>query len=229
MTDIFNSIFSGAAEESSVLVRSFFMCVGVALITGLMYFGAYSFKNSASGSFRTALLLLPAVVAVVIMMVNGNIGVAVATTGAFSLVRFRSAQGNAKEISMIFMAMCSGLISGVGYAAYALIFTAVMCVIVMICHCLSAAKRKGDRARVLKITIPEDLDYTGAFDGIFDTYTDAHEPIAVKTSNMGSLFKLTYRIRMKSGASEKEFIDSLRVKNGNLEILLLKEESRDEL
>ena len=139
MPDLFGSIFSGDAA-SSVVVRSFILCVGAALVTGIMYFAAYSFKNRASGSFRTALIMLPAVVAVVIMMVNGNIGVGVATAGAFSLVRFRSAQGNAKEISMIFMAMCSGLIVGVGYIAYAVLFTVIMCAIVMICNC--AARRR---------------------------------------------------------------------------------------
>ena len=228
MPDLFAGIFTDGAG-STVLVRNFLLCVGAALLTGLMYFGAYSFKNRASGSFRTALIMLPAVVAVVIMMVNGNIGVGVATAGAFSLVRFRSAQGNAKEISMIFMAMCSGLVAGVGYLAYAVLFTAIMCAVVMICNLIAAKRQKSSRTRILKMTVPEDLDYTGAFDGIFGIYTDVCEPLSVKTSNMGSLFKLTYRIGMKAGASEKEFIDSLRVKNGNLEILLLKEDEKDEL
>lgn len=228
MLDLFGSIFSAETGET-VLVRSFLLCVGAALVTGLMYFGAYSFKNRASGSFRTALIMLPAVVSVVIMMVNGNIGVGVATAGAFSLVRFRSAQGSAKEISMIFMAMCSGLISGVGYIAYAVLFTVIMCAIVMVCNYASAHKKKNDRTRTLKMTVPEDLDYSGAFDGIFGSYTDSCEAVSVKTTNMGSLFKLTYRVTMKAGASEKEFIDSLRVRNGNLEISLLKEEEKDEL
>lgn len=170
MPDLFGSIFSGDAA-SSVVVRSFILCVGAALVTGIMYFAAYSFKNRASGSFRTALIMLPAVVAVVIMMVNGNIGVGVATAGAFSLVRFRSAQGNAKEISMIFMAMCSGLIVGVGYIAYAVLFTVIMCVIVMICNCAARRRSASDRTRILKMTVPEDLDYSGAFDGIFGKYT----------------------------------------------------------
>lgn len=228
MLDLFASIFSAETGET-VLVRSFLLCVGAALVTGLMYFGAYSFKNRASGSFRTALIMLPAVVSVVIMMVNGNIGVGVATAGAFSLVRFRSAQGSAKEISMIFMAMCSGLISGVGYIAYAVLFTVIMCAIVMVCNYASEHKKKNDRTRTLKMTVPEDLDYSGAFDGIFGSYTDSCEAVSVKTANMGSLFKLTYRVTMKAGASEKEFIDSLRVRNGNLEISLLKEEKKDEL
>lgn len=228
MPDLFGSIFSGDAA-SSVVVRSFILCVGAALVTGIMYFAAYSFKNRASGSFRTALIMLPAVVAVVIMMVNGNIGVGVATAGALSLVRFRSAQGNAKEISMIFMAMCSGLIVGVGYIAYAVLFTVIMCVIVMICNCAARRRSASDRTRILKMTVPEDLDYSGAFDGIFGKYTDACEQVAVRTANMGSLFRLTYRVTVKAGASEKEFIDSLRVRNGNLEISLLKEEEKDEL
>ena len=228
MDNLFDSILMGTGQ-STIAVGDFCLCIAAALAAGVMYAAAYSVKNRAGRSFRTALILLPAVVAVVIMMVNGNIGIGVATAGAFSLVRFRSAQGSAKEISLIFMSMCSGLISGVGYLAYSILFTAIMCVGVIVCNFVSAVGKRRDLSRILKMTVPEDLDYTGAFDDIFADFTTECEPCGVKTSNMGSLFKLSYRVVLKKERSEKDFIDSLRVRNGNLEISLLKTEDNDEL
>lgn len=228
MGNLFDSILMGVGQ-TTIAVSDFILCIAVALTAGVMYAVAYSIKNRSGRSFRTALILLPAVVTVVIMMVNGNIGIGVATAGAFSLVRFRSAQGSAKEISLIFMSMCSGLIAGVGYFAYSILFTAIMCVGVIICNFIFAVGRRRDLTRMLKMTVPEDLDYTGAFDDIFSDFTTVCEPCSVKTSNMGSLFKLSYRVVLKKGKSEKDFIDSLRVRNGNLEISLLKTEDNDEL
>ena len=161
------------------------------------------------------------------MMVNGSIGIGVAVAGAFSLVRFRSAPGNAKEISVIFMAMCSGLIAGVGYFAYAVLFSLLMGGLLILLNVLGDREREADRTRVLKMTVPEDLDYTGAFDGVFGIYTERCELTAAKTSNMGSLYRLTYRVRLKNGVSEKQLIDDLRVRNGNLEIMLLRAEEND--
>ena len=206
------------------------LCSAASVILGFILAFVYHKTDSRSSkSLFIAITVIPLIVQVVIMLVNGKLGTGIAVMGAFSLVRFRSAQGSAKEISMIFMAMCSGLISGVGYIAYALLCTVIMCAIVMVCNYVSAHKKKNARIRTLKMTVPEDLDYSGAFDGIFESYTDSCEAVSVRTANMGSLFKLTYRVTMKAGASEKEFIDSLRMRNGNLEIALLNEEEKDEL
>lgn len=226
MPELFNSIFAGDTQ-STLSVGLFLLCILTALICGGMYLAAFSFRARGSRSMRLSLVLLPAVVCVVIMIVNGSVGVGVAVAGAFSLVRFRSAPGNAKEMSVIFMAMCSGLIAGVGYLAYALLFSALMGGLLILFAHLGERERERDRTRVLKMTVPEELDYTGAFDGVFDTYTERAELTAAKTSNMGSLYKLTYQVRLRSGADEKKFLDDLRVRNGNLEILLARAEENE--
>lgn len=228
MLNIFNGIFD--AQSTTVSPVNFLICVVAALIIGIMYMFAYSFKAKSSSSFRMSLLLLPSVVCVVIMMVNGNVGTGIAVAGAFSLVRFRSAQGTAREICTIFMTMCSGLICGVGYLAYGVLFSAVMCTLLVTFNCISARKQKNSDERLLKITVPESLNYPDEFDTVFEQYTQQHELIRTKTTNMGSLYNLTYNIKMKPGISEKTLIDNLRIRNGNLEIMVSKkEDDSDEL
>lgn len=226
MPDLFDSVFGGDTQNT-LSVGLFLLCILIALICGVIYLAAFSFRDRGSRNMRMSLVLLPAAVSVVILMVNGSIGIGVAVAGAFSLVRFRSAPGNAKEISVIFMAMCSGLIAGVGYFAYAVLFSLLMGGLLILLNVLGDRERETDRTRVLKMTVPENLDYTGAFDGVFGIYTERCELTAAKTSNMGSLYRLTYRVRLKNGVSEKQLIDDLRVRNGNLEIMLLRAEEND--
>ena len=153
------------------------------------------------------------------MMVNGNVGTGIAVAGAFSLVRFRSAPGTAREILMIFLAMAAGLICGTGYLAFALLFTLIMAACCLIAGAAEERFMRSHRAcKSLSITIPEDLDYTGVFSDIFERYTSSAELSKVKTTNMGSIFKLSYDIRLKDLSAEKEMIDMLRTRNGNLEI-----------
>ena len=197
-------------------ITSFLLYIAVSLGLGVVIAASYMFKTQTSKSFAATLALLPSLVCVVIMMVNGSIGAGVAVAGAFSLVRFRSAPGTAKEITAIFLAMATGLICGMGYFAYAAIFTAVLCMALLLLKFTGFGEVK-DR-KELHITIPEDLDYEGIFDEIFDKYTLEKKLISVKTSDMGSLFRLKYTVTIKNGMSEKEFIDKLRVKNGNLPI-----------
>ena len=217
-TSIFTGLFD-SAESSAVSAVNFLICVFAALILGLIIMFACKFKSRMSQSFAITLAILPALVTVVIMMVNGNVGAGVAVAGAFSLVRFRSAQGSAREITAIFLAMGTGLITGMGYIGYACLFTLIMCIAFMIYQLFFDPEASG-KARTLRITIPEDLDYAGVFDEIMKKYTENSELISVKTSNMGSLFKLKYNVILKKGANEKEFIDKLRVRNGNLEIAM---------
>lgn len=226
LNNLFNSVFA-SETQSTLSVGLFLLCILVALICGGIYVAAFPFRARGSRSMRLSLALLPAAVCVVIMMVNGSVGVGVAVAGAFSLVRFRSAPGNAKEISVIFMAMCSGLIVGVGYFAYALLFSVLMGGLLMALTAFWEKERNRDCARTLKLTVPEDLDYTGAFDEAFHTYTESAELTAAKTANMGSLYKLTYRVVLKPTVSEKRFLDDLRVRNGNLEILLARAEENE--
>lgn len=221
MPDLFDSILA-EGTQTTLTVGKFLICVGISLLAGLIYCLASSLFSRESRSLRLSLFFLPAVICVTVMMVNGNLGIGVAVAGAFSLVRFRSAPGSAKEMSVIFMTMCTGLITGVGYIAYALLFTVIMCAVLILAQLVSVKRSNTDRRRILKITVPEDLDYEGIFDDIFDGYTSSHTLVGVKTSNMGSLYRLTYELTLKDAKSAKAFIDSLRVRNGNLEISLLR-------
>ena len=225
MDAIFNGIFDSELTQT-IEVGDFLLCLGVSLLLGLIMAAAYIFKNEHTKSFLLTLALLPAVVCVVIMMVNGNIGAGVAVAGAFSLVRFRSAPGSAKEIVTIFLAMGAGLIAGMGYLGFAALFTVIMCAIFMIYNAVISNSKSEAVKKTIKITIPEDLDYTGAFDDIFSEFTKKNELIKVKTTNMGSMFRLTYNVTLRDAALEKEMIDRIRERNGNLEIFVSKQENR---
>ena len=218
MTNLFTSIFE--TELAATAVLPFLICLGVSLVLGVLLAWMYSLKNKASKSFLISTALLPATVCVVIMMVNGNIGAGIAVAGAFSLVRFRSAPGNAREISTIFIAMGAGLIAGMGYLGYAVIFTVLLAIILNILSATSFGKSGNELKKVLRITIPEDLNYDTIFDDIFEKYTSCSELISVKTSNMGSMFKLQYEVALKDKSKQKEFMDRLRARNGNLEVSL---------
>lgn len=219
---MFNSIFGGD-NQSTIEIWVFLLCILISLIDGLMYMFSFSFRNPSKKNFKTALCFLPPVVCVVIMMVSGNIGIGVAIAGAFSLVRFRSSQGNAKEISIIFMAMCSGLIAGVGYLAYSVLFSIIMCGLILASNFIKKEEK------ILKITIPEDLNYDNVFEDILKRYTIKHNLIQVRTASLGSLYKLKYSVQLKNSKQEKELIDELRIRNGNLEISIVKEEDNNEL
>lgn len=227
---MFNSIFD-SNSAISISVDGFFICFAVALVLGGILAVCYTIKNRYTKSFAITLAVLPAVVSVVIMLVNGNIGAGVAVAGAFSLVRFRSAPGSAKEIVAIFVAMCSGLLAGMGYVAFAAIFTVIMAVILLVLNILKIWNRKQPaKEKTLRITIPEDLNYTEVFEDIFKEYTQSCETVSVKTTNMGSMFKLKYNIVLKDVTQEKQFIDALRCRNGNLEVMICaREENINEL
>ena len=225
MEAIFKGIFDNELIQT-IGVGDFLLCLGVSLVLGLIIALAYMCGNEHTKSFLLTLALLPAVVCVVIMMVNGNIGAGVAVAGAFSLVRFRSAPGSAKEIVTIFLAMGAGLISGMGYLAFSALFTVIMCAIFILYNIVASNSKNEAVNKTIKITIPEDLDYSGVFDDIFAEYTKKNELVKVKTTNMGSMFRLTYNITLKDKALEKHMIDRIRERNGNLEIIVSKQENR---
>ena len=225
MDAIFNGIFDGALTQN-ISVGNFLLCLGVSLLLGLVMAAAYMYKNEQSSGFLITLALLPAVVCVVIMMVNGNIGAGVAVAGAFSLVRFRSAPGSAKEIVSIFLAMGAGLISGMGYLGFAALFTVIMCIVFVLYNFIASESEKiASVNKTFKITIPEDLDYTDVFEDIFAEFTTKNELIQVKTTNMGSMFRLTYNVTLKEASKEKQMIDRIRERNGNLEVIVSKQEN----
>lgn len=213
MLNLFNSIIPSTGITPSV----FIILVLATLVLGGILALIHTYKNDYTKSFIMTLAILPAVVAVVILMVNGNIGAGVAVAGAFSLVRFRSAPGTAREIGALFAAMGMGLIMGMGYIGYAALFTCLIGIAMLVYAGISAGDKKNIR-KSLKITIPENLNYTDVFDEVLSKYTKSYRLKQVKTSNMGSLFKLSYEIVLSDPALEKEFLDDLRVRNGNLEI-----------
>lgn len=225
MLNLFKGIFD--SDLTNVISMSdFLLCIGTALIIGLIFAGMYMFRTRCSKGFVVTLALLPATVCMVIMMVNGNVGAGVAVAGAFSLVRFRSAPGTAKEIGAIFLAMAAGLITGMGYLGYAVLFSVIMAVIFIIyTEFERRSSNKGDLYRTLRITIPEDLDYDEVFDEIFKDYLSAYDLTQVKTTNMGSMFRLTYNITLARNASLNEMINKLRCRNGNLEITVSKQDN----
>lgn len=209
-----------------ISVMDFILCIGFALLSGLILALMYIYNTRYTKSFVSTLAILPSVVCVVIMMVNGNLGAGLAVAGAFSLVRFRSAPGSAREISAIFMAMSSGFIAGMGYLGYTLLFTIVIGGINMIYSYIDfGAKKQSEKYKILNITIPENLDYTGVFDDILLKYTKVYKLTHVRSTNMGSMFKLTYNITLKKVEYEKSFIDELRCRNGNLEISVSKQDT----
>ncbi len=218
LNSLFSSVLAMDTAAGSVPVGPFLLCLVCSLVFGAAIALLYTYRSVYSKSFVITLALLPAIVQIVIMLVNGNLGTGVAVMGAFSLVRFRSVPGSAREICSIFFAMAVGLATGMGYLAVAVVFVLVVGAV----NLLYTATRFGEPRRLektLRITIPESLDYTGVFDDLFAQYTAKRELVEVKTTNMGSLFRLSYRIRLKDAACEKEFLDALRCRNGNLEIV----------
>jgi uncharacterized membrane protein YhiD involved in acid resistance len=207
---------------SSILTGTFTMdtfliCILCSLILGTIIAGIHSYFNSSSKGFVITIALLPAIVQMVIMLVNGNLGTGIAVMGAFSLVRFRSIPGNAKEINSIFLAMAVGLATGTGYVVAAGLFVLIIGGASILYNVTSFGEPR-QKEKELKITIPESMDYMGNFDDLFTKYTSKSELVKVKTANMGSLYKLDYRIKLKNPEEEKQFIDELRCRNGNLEI-----------
>ncbi|MBQ9061805.1 MAG: DUF4956 domain-containing protein [Eubacterium sp.] len=210
-------------------LESVAIALGTAIVLGLLIAGIYRAVSSFAGGFAVVLALLPFLVASVIMIVNGNLGTSVAVLGAFGLVRFRSAPGSAREIGFIFFAMAVGLASGMGFITLAALIAAVGCVLIFLLFRLGFERNLSEE-RTLRVTIPEDLSYNGIFDDLFQQYTRRHELQRVKTTNMGTMYELTYRVIMRNPSEEKPFLDAVRCRNGNLTISLgLVERERNEL
>lgn len=222
MTKIFSSVLDLLGYAGG-----YFVCLAVAFVCGLLAALSAGCRRDISKSFFTALLLLPPIIQTVITMVNGNIGTGVAVMGAFSLVRFRSVPGKARDIVSIFFAMTAGLACAAGYIALALVFTLVLSALTVI---LSHMSFGTERQRDLHITVPESLEFAGEFDDIFEKFTLSHRLVSAKTSNMGSMYKLFYKIRMRDENKLRDFIDAIRCRNGNLEISVSESiEGSDEL
>ena len=219
--DIFSSIFSSGTTTTAVSPITVLICIGAALAIGIFLALVYTYRSRYTQSFVITLAMLPAVVSMVILLVNGNVGAGVAVAGTFGLVRFRSVPGTAKEIGAIFLAMTTGLAAGMGYIGYAAAFALIMGIVTLVYNKFGLGLLGGSNLqKSLSITIPENLDYTEVFTETLNKYTKSSNLLGVKTTNMGSLFKLSYDVTLNKEGIEKEFIDALRCKNGNLEIRL---------
>lgn len=214
---MFNSIFDSTSAGLSITTG--LICASVALLLGIVVAITHMKTSQTSKGFLVTLATLPLLVMAVMIMINGNLGTSIAILGAFSLIRFRSIQGHAKELLSVFFAMMVGLACGMGHVLFAVVIT-VIAVLAIVFFSFTTLLEPNKRQRVLKIVIPEDLDYEEVFDETFAKYTSSTDLVQMKTVNMGSLYKLTYKITLKPDIKEKEFLDELRVKNCNLKILL---------
>lgn len=221
MPDLFGSFLQ------TLTLGSVLLCTAVSLALGLTIAATYMFRNTYSKTFAVTLALMPALVQTVIMLVNGNLGAGVAVMGAFSLTRFRSVPGTAREIGAIFFAMAVGLATGMGYLGYA-VLTALLIGSMMVILDISPFGEQWGGEKDLRVTIPENLDYAGIFDDLFSLYGRGAKLLKVRTTNMGSLYELQYRLTLLDEAKEKEFLDALRCRNGNLPIVCGYVASREE-
>jgi len=228
MSELFKGVFDTGV--STMDIKDFVICVAASLLIGAFIAWIYTVKNKYSQSFVLTLALIPAVVCVVIMMVNGNIGAGIAVAGAFGLVRFRSAPGSAKEICAIFLAMGVGLMTGMGYLGFAALFALVTGMVFLAFNVFGlGTDKKRAMSKTLRITVPEALEFESVFDEVLEEFTSTHKLENVKTTNMGSMYKLTYNIIFKNTGREKEFIDALRCRNGNLEIAISEHDEKNDI
>lgn len=214
---MFNSIFDSTANGLDITTG--LICAAAALVLGVIIAITHMKTSQTTKGFLTTLATLPLLVMAVMIMINGNLGTSIAILGAFSLIRFRSLQGQAKDLLSVFFAMMVGLACGMGHILFAAVIT-VIAVAAIVLFSFTHFLEPNKSERILKIIIPEDLDYDEVFDEVFAKYTTRAKLVRTKTMNMGSLYKLTYDVVLKSGIKEKDFLDELRVKNCNLKILL---------
>ncbi|MCD8395873.1 MAG: DUF4956 domain-containing protein [Lachnospiraceae bacterium] len=204
---------------SPITLQPLLICLGTAMLLGVLTALVFSYKNRESASFSLTLALLPMTVATIIMLVNGNIGTGVAVAGAFALVRFRSAPGTGREIAAIFTTMALGLALGMGYVGVAVLFFVLVAVFTLVLTKIDFGAA-SQAEKQLKITIPENFNYEGLFDDIFQKYKVDVRLERVRTTNMGTLYELTYHAQFADAQVPKAFIDELRTRNGNLNIVI---------
>lgn len=217
---VFSSVLSSTdSVAAQITTSSYLLCTLASIILGAACACIYMFKHNYSKNFVVTLALLPIIVQMVILLVNGNLGAGIAVMGVFNLVRFRSIPGSAKDIGSVFLAMAVGLATGMGFISLAVLFTVIMA-IMNIVYVLTPFGDKGGAQKLLKITVPEDMNFDGVFDEVLDRYTISHELALIKTASMGSLYQLEYKVRVKEPGTEKTMIDELRCLNGNLKIAL---------
>lgn len=226
--DIMSTIYSGVETAATIGTPEFLICSAVSIVLGIVCAAVYMFRQNYSKSFVATVALLPLIVQMVITLVNGNIGAGIAVMGVFSLVRFRSIPGSAKDIGTVFFAMAIGLATGMGYIGLAALFT-VIASIASIALTASPLGKEKPLPKTLRITAPEDIESEDVFNDIIEQYTSTYSLSNVSTANMGSLYKLEYLVTLKDGVTAKEMIDKLRCENGNLAISLITSTKKETL
>ena len=215
------TLFASVLSDGALTVGNYLLLMGTALLLGALIAFLYTVRADYTKSFVVTLALLPVMVCTVVLMVSGSLGASLAVAGTFSLVRFRSAPGSAREIAAVFLSMATGLACGMGYPGLAAVFAVTVSLVYLLYNVSSfGEKRGGDLRKTLQITVPEDLEYAGVFDDLFAEYTTQARLTRVKTTNLGSLNRLTYSVTLRREGCEKALIDALRCRNGNLEISL---------
>lgn len=212
---MFTSIIN---TSTGITIQTALLCTGVSIILGLVIALIHMKTGPYNRSFVITLAVMPVIVQMVIMMANGNLGASVAVLGTFSLVRFRSVPGSAREIASIFFAMAIGLAMAMGQVIFGAIMTVIIGVFIILLN-LVRAPAKAQLEKHLTILIPENLDYTSVFDSVFEHYLKRYELESVKTTNLGSMYELEYQIILKDNNNEKAFIDDVRCRNGNLTVI----------
>lgn len=227
---MFDSLFNTTTINTTISVTSALMTIIISLLMGALISITYmktGNRGSYTQNFALTLVLLPAIVGIIILMIGSNVASAFSLAGAFSIIRFRSAPGDPKDISYVLFAMAAGLACGVGFYEYSLLFTCFLCIMMFVLFFFNFGAAKSSH-KLLKITIPEDLDYEGAFDDLLKKYTTFYELKKVKTTDLGSLYELAYAVTMDKSINQKEFIDAIRCRNGNLNITLSMHAERPE-
>ena len=215
------TIITSTNGESFTLFNALFIIISsivLGLIISLAYMKTHKKEGYATG-FTITLIMLPVIIAIIILLVGNNVARAFSLAGAFSIIRFRSAPGDPKDITYVFFTLAVGLTCGMGYIGYAVIFTTILCAVMAILELTKFATPKNKNMQ-LKITIPEDLNYEDAFEDILNKYTDSFYIEKIRTRDFGALFELNYKVQLKPDVNQKKFIDELRCRNGNLNIVL---------
>ncbi|MBB6216145.1 hypothetical protein HNQ80_002244 [Anaerosolibacter carboniphilus] len=216
------TIFSTTSAPTSISLTSAILTIAVSFLLGGLISLTYmktSNKATYSQNFSLTLILVPTVIAIIILLIGSNVARAFSLAGAFSIIRFRSAPGDPKDIAYVLLTMATGLACGAELYGYAILFTTVLCLLMLILHLIHFGAKKSSQ-KMLKIIIPEDLDYEGAFDEVFEEFTLSHDLRKVRTTDLGSLYELVYMVIMNQNINQKEFLDALRCRNGNLNITL---------
>ena len=220
-----DSLFYTTAEDT-ITLTALLAAIGGSLVLGLVISLVYRWTHKSegyAGSFIVTLIMLPTIISVLILLIGSNVARAFSLAGAFSLIRYRSAPGDPKDIAYVFFTLAVGLACGMGFIPYAVVFTAIMCLVMIILQYTKFGQAKSSHMQ-LTITVPENLNYQGLFDDVLNEYTDSWKMKRVKTSDFGTLFDVVYNIHLKTSADQKKFIDELRCRNGNLTIALTMKE-----